>query len=162
MYLSFETNELSSLDLKIIQLVGSEATPVAPGTTPASAPSVVVPIKAVPAEEPVAEAPAAKPAPAKKAAPAAKPAPKPEPEPEPEPVVEETVEETVEEDLVGGEAEPEPEGPTMADAVAAATKLVSSGGAPKVKAALGTVGAKRVSEIPVEAISEFLAALDAA
>lgn len=158
MYLSFETNELSSLDLKIIALVASDGSPAEPKAETTEAP----------AEATVTTLPAAKPAPAKKA-PAAKPAPKPElvveagPEPEadPEPVVE-AEPEAVEEDLVGGESEPEPEGPTMADAVAAATKLVSSGGAPKVKAALGTVGAKRVSEIPVEAISEFLAALDAA
>jgi hypothetical protein len=49
--------------------------------------------------------------------------------------------------------------PTMADAVAAATKLVSTGGAAQVKEALATVGAKRVSEIPPENIAAFLAAL---
>ena len=58
------------------------------------------------------------------------------------------------EDLVGG--------PTMGDAVAAATKLVSNGGAAKVKAALAEVGAKRVSEMKDEDIPAFLAALDAA
>ena len=65
---------------------------------------------------------------------------KPEPEPEPE-------------DLVGDDA------PTMADAVAAATVLVSSGGAAKVKEALAAVGSKRVSEMKVEDIPAFLAAL---
>lgn len=83
-------------------------------------------------EKPVA---AAKPA-AKKAAPA-----KPEPEPE------------TEEDLVGGEA------PTMADAVALATKLVAAGEAAKVKEALADAGAKRVSELPEEALAGFVAAL---
>lgn len=60
-----------------------------------------------------------------------------------------------EEDLVGGD------GPTMSDAVAAATKLVSEGGAAQVKAALAVVGAKRVSEMDEAKIPEFLAALEA-
>jgi hypothetical protein len=86
-------------------------------------------------EEPVAEEPA--PAPAKAAA---KKAPtKKEPE----------------EDLVGGDA------PTMSDAVAAATQLVSEGEAAKVKAALAVVGAKRVSEMAETDIPAFLAALEA-
>lgn len=87
-------------------------------------------------EEPEAPAPAktpAKKAPAKAAAKA----------PEPE-----------DEDLVGGD------GPTMADAVAAATKLVSSGGSAKVKEALAAVEAKRVSEITEDKIADFLAALE--
>lgn len=66
------------------------------------------------------------------------------------PVVEEE-----EEDLVGGDA------PTMSDAVAAATNLVSTGEAAKVKAALAEVGAKRVSEIEDGDIPAFLAALEA-
>lgn len=65
------------------------------------------------------------------------------------------------------EATPEPEaeeetstdGPTKEDAVALATKLVSNGEAAKVKAALGEVGAKKVSEIPEEKVAEFVAAL---
>jgi hypothetical protein len=60
-----------------------------------------------------------------------------------------------EEDLVGGE------GPTMSDAVAAATRLVSEGEAAKVKAALAVVGAKRVSEMAETDIPAFLAALEA-
>lgn len=63
--------------------------------------------------------------------------------------------EPLEEDLVG-------EGPTMSDAVAAATALVSEGGAAKVKAALAVVGAKRVSEMAEADIPTFLAALEAA
>lgn len=85
--------------------------------------------------EPVAEKP-------KKAA-AAKAAAKTEPEP-------------AEEDLLGGE-----DAPTMSDAIAAATELVSSGGAAKVKAALAEVGVKRVSELPETDIVRFLAALNA-
>lgn len=89
--------------------------------------------------EETAPAPApAKATPAK--AKAAKPAPAPAPEPE-------------EEDLLGG-------APTMSDAVTAATSLVSSGGAAKVKAALALVGAKRVSEMKPEDIPAFLAALE--
>jgi hypothetical protein len=61
--------------------------------------------------------------------------------------------------------EPEPEendeAPTMSDAVAVATQLVSSGEAAKVKAALAEVGAKRVSEMKEEDIPSFLAALEA-
>lgn len=72
-------------------------------------------------------------------------APAPAPELEPE----------TEEDLVDGDA------PTMADAVAAATVLVSEGGAAKVKAALAVVGAKRVSEMDDADIPAFLAALEA-
>lgn len=79
----------------------------------------------------------------KKTAPVVKPAPTPAPAPEPE------------EDLVGGDA------PTMSDAVAAATVLVSSGGATKVKEALAAVNAKRVSEMKTEDIPAFLAALQA-
>jgi hypothetical protein len=51
-------------------------------------------------------------------------------------------------------------GPTLQDAVAKATELVSSGGAPKVKAALSSVGAKRVSELKGASIAAFLAALE--
>lgn len=89
---------------------------------------------------PKAEKAAAKPA--KKAA--AKPEPKPEPEPEPE----------EDEDLVGGD-----DAPTMEDAVALATKLVSSGRSKDVKAALNAAGAKRVSELKAEDIPEFVNAL---
>ena len=55
----------------------------------------------------------------------------------------------------------EPEAPTMADALAAATQAVSKGGSAKVKAALAVVDSKRVSEMKVEDISAFLAALSA-
>lgn len=98
-----------------------------------------------------AETEAAKPAPAKKAAAPAAPAKKAaaaKPAPEPE----------VEEDEAD-EAEAEV---TMEDATKAATKLVSSGDAAKVKAALAKVGAKRVSEIDgAENLAKFVALLDA-
>jgi hypothetical protein len=90
---------------------------------------------------------ASKPAPAKaapaKAAPAKAAPAKAEPEAAPD------------EDLLGTD------GPTMADAVAAATLLVSSGSAAKVKEALASVDAKRVSEVPEDKIAEFIAALEA-
>lgn len=81
------------------------------------------------------------PAPAKKAK--AEPTPKPEPEPE------------VEEDLVGGE------GPTLSQAIARATELVSEGQAAKVKTALAEVGVKRVSDLEEKDIASFLALLPA-
>lgn len=95
-----------------------------------------------------APAPAAKPAPApaKKAA-ASKPAPAPVEEPEDE-VEEETQEEETSEPT-----------PTTDDAVALATKMVSNGEAAKVKAALNSVGAKKVSEVPADKVGEFIAAL---
>lgn len=58
-----------------------------------------------------------------------------------------------EEDLLGGS------GPTMADAVALATKLVSEGQAAKVKEALAGVGAKRVSELTDDTIATFVSSL---
>jgi hypothetical protein len=82
-----------------------------------------------------APAPASKPA-AKKAAAA-----KPEPEA------------SAEEDLLGGTE------PTMADAVALATKLVSEGSAAQVKEALAKVGAKRVSELTDDNIATFVNSL---
>lgn len=48
----------------------------------------------------------------------------------------------------------------MSQAVSRATELVSSGQAPKVKAALATVGAKRVSELTAKTLPDFLSALD--
>lgn len=89
-------------------------------------------------EEAPAPPPAAKKAASKKAA----------AKPKPEPVEEE-------EDLIDGGDD----APTMSDAVAAATQLVSSGESAKVKAALAEVGAKRVSEMAEDDIPAFLAAL---
>lgn len=96
--------------------------------------------------EPEAPEPDEKPAPAKATAATKKAAAKATPAAEPE----------AEEDLVGGG-----DAPTMADAVAAATVLVSEGGAAKVKEALAVVGAKRVSEMDEADIPAFLAALQA-
>lgn len=93
--------------------------------------------------------PVAKADPAPKAAKAPKPVPDPTVEPVREP-------EQPEEDIVGTDA------PTLEDAVARATVLVSEGKAASVKAALATAGAKRVSELSKPAaIKAFLDALDA-
>lgn len=58
-----------------------------------------------------------------------------------------------EEDLLGGGE------PTMADAVAKATKLVSEGQAALVKEKLAAVGAKRVSELTDDNIATFVNSL---
>lgn len=127
-----DTNELSELDLRVLRaLVGAEA---------AEAP--VSGAKTAPAAEPKA-------APAKPAQKAAK---KPEPEPEPE-------EEPEDEPEVAEESEDGDEAPTLKDAVALATKLVSDGKAPQVKKALTDLGAKRVSELKESDVPAFIAAL---
>lgn len=82
----------------------------------------------------------------KKAPAKAAPAPEPQPEPEPE----------VEEDLLGGT------GPTLSDAIARATTLVSEGGTAKVKAALAALGVAKVSGMTEDQVPAFFAALDAA
>lgn len=79
---------------------------------------------------------AKKPAPAK---PPAKPEPAPKPEPEPEPVV-----------------EAEPEGPTLQDAINAATKFVQADRVPEVRAVLNELGAKKVGDLSGANIQAFL------
>lgn len=107
-------------------------------------------LRALLGDAPAAAPKAEKPAPAKAA-----PAPKPEPVKEPEPVQEEApAEPEAEDDLLGGD-----EVVTRADAVAAATKLVTSGEQAKVKDALASVGAKRVSEVADDKLAAFVAAL---
>lgn len=95
------------------------------------------------AEGTTVETPAPKAAPAPAAKKTAAKAPAKDPEPTPEPA------EDTDEDA----------SPTLEDAVALATKMVSNGEAKKVKAALTDVGAKKVSEIPEGKVSEFVAAL---
>jgi hypothetical protein len=97
------------------------------------------------APAPAEAAPAAKKATAKKAAA------KPEPTPEPE------ADEAVADDSSDADAD----APTLEDAVALATKLVSAGKSKEVKAALTDVGAKRVSEVDEDKIGELIAALEA-
>ena len=62
---------------------------------------------------------------------------------------------------------PEPEaeeelidGPSLSDAITAATKLVSEGEASRVKAALAEVGAKRVSDLAAGDVAAFISALE--
>lgn len=114
MQITINTDDMSELDIAVMQFLISGDEEAEPEPTPPAA--------------------AAKKAPAKKAVTKA---------PEPE------------EDLLGGD------GPTLADAVAAATALVANGEAAKVKAALTEVGAKRVNELKDEDVSAFLAALEA-
>lgn len=134
--LSIDTTEpLTAHDKTIILAVAGETVPVLEAK---AEPTEAEPTKAEPTKAP----PAKKTAPAKKATPAKK-------EPEPEPVVEETEEE----DLVGSSE------PTMEDAVARATELISAGKTVQVKAALETAGAKRVSELDSDGIVKFLAEL---
>jgi hypothetical protein len=98
------------------------------------------------APAPTEAAPAAKkPTTAKKAAA------KPEPTPEPE------ADDAVADDSSDADAD----APTLEDAVALATKLVSAGKSKEVKAALTDVGAKRVSEVDEDKIGELIAALEA-
>lgn len=134
MKIELDTNNLSATDVAVLQLLvgGSQETTLKTVSAAAAPTPTPAPAKATPAP--------------KKAAPA----------PTPEPVVEEAgaEAEAEAEDLVGG-------APTMADAVSAATVLVSSGGAAKVKEALASVGAKRVSEMQESDIPAFLAALQA-
>ena len=101
-----------------------------------------------PVDKPMAKKAPAKKAPAKKATPPSPPTPPsapsaPSPE-EPEPAA----------------AEEDEEGPTLDAAVARATALVADGKQSQVKAALKTVGAKRVSELKPSNIEAFLEALD--
>lgn len=89
---------------------------------------------AAPAAKPAATTPAAKPAAA------AKPAKVADPEPE---------------------ATASADGPTMQDAVDAATEMVAGGKAAKVKEVLTDLGVKRVSELSEDQIQAFLDAVNA-
>lgn len=91
------------------------------------------------------------PAPAAKAAPAAKKAAAPKAEPKAEEPAEEPEEAA---DEAAGDDEV-----TLEDAKTLATKMVANGEAAKVKAALATVGAKKVSEVAEDKVAEFVAAL---
>ena len=53
----------------------------------------------------------------------------------------------------------EDEGPSREDAVALATKMISSGKAPAVKEALSGLGVARVGELSDEQVAEFIKAL---
>lgn len=72
----------------------------------------------------------------------------------PDPVEEPEEEEEEDDDLVGDD------GPTMADAVARATELVSAKRAPEVKAALANLDVEKVSHLKGDQIAAFLEALE--
>lgn len=123
----------------------------------APAPITVEVDKAAPAAPVEAEdkpkKPAAKKA-AKKTAKKADPAPEPEPTPEPEPVADETDSATLD------DADAPNEDALKARAIERATALLATeGGAEAVKAALDTVGARRVSALSGDDVRAFLDAL---
>ena len=70
--------------------------------------------------------------------------------PEPEPAPEVEAEDDEDDDLLGGG------GPTMEDAVALATKLIDDDRAADVKAALASVGVKKVGELKGAGIAAFI------
>lgn len=91
---------------------------------------------------------------AKKAAKKADPAPEPEPTPEPEPVEDET------DGAALDDADAPNEDALKAQAIERATALLATeGGAEAVKAALDTVGARRVSALTGDDVRAFLDAL---
>lgn len=80
----------------------------------------------------------------------ATPAPEIEPEDDDSPLIAEVVPVT---DLI------DDDGPTLADAISAATSLIASGKGAKVKAALDAVGAPKVASLSVADVPAFLAKL---
>lgn len=125
----------------------------------APAPITVEAVKAAPAapvdeDKPAPKKAAKKPA-AKKATPKkADPAPEPEPTPEPDPVEDETDGATI------NDADAPNEDALKAQAIERATALLATeGGADVLKAALDTVGARRVSALAGDDVRAFLDAL---
>lgn len=138
MKIELDTNNLSDLDrqllIAVVETINTGKAPSAPAT--ASVPAPAAP-KPAPVEVPVAaEAPTSEEA-------------------------GDTGSAAEAEDLLApaDPATPAPAGRTMSDAIAAATKLVSNQQSGKVKEALAAVGVKRVSEIPADAIEQFLTEL---
>jgi hypothetical protein len=138
MQITIDTSKLSELDINMLSFLADQGEV---------------------AEEPAPQATAPKRASRKKAAAKAEVAAAPEVAAEPEPAAAAPEPAAAEPEP---EAAAEDEAPTMSDAVAAATKLVSSGQASVVKDALAVVGAKRVSEMGEANIATFLAALEVA
>lgn len=131
MQITIDTANLSELDIQVLAVLTGGATAAAP--TPAPAAEKAAPA-AKKAAAPKAEAKAAK-------------------TPEPEEAEDETDEPNVDEDTNA-------DGPTKADAIELATKLVSNGDAKKVKSALAEVGAKRVSELTDDNVATFVGLLN--
>lgn len=127
------------------------------GNAPAAAAAASVPAAAKAAPAPAA---AAKPATRRPAAAKAKaPEPVEEAADEDEGPAAALEEDDADEDLLGA-APAKAKAATLEEAVAAATDLVSNGEQARVKEALSSLGAKRVSELKGAKIGQFLAALE--
>nr|DAU48703.1 MAG TPA: hypothetical protein [Caudoviricetes sp.] len=128
-------------------LLAAQRTAPAPITVEKAAPAA--PVEAEDKPKKAAKKPAAK-----KTAKKADPAPEPEPTPEPEPVADETDGATLD------DADAPNEDALKAQAIERATALLATeGGAEAVKAALDTVGARRVSALTGDDVRAFLDAL---
>lgn len=131
-------------------LLAAQRTAPAPITVEAVKAAPAAPVEAEDKPKKTAKKPAAKKATPKKA----DPAPEPEPTPEPEPVADETDGATVD------DADAPNEEALKAQAIERATALLATeGGAEVVKAALETVGARRVSALAGDDVRAFLDAL---
>nr|DAD86529.1 MAG TPA: hypothetical protein [Siphoviridae sp. ctu1h4] len=129
-------------------LLAAQRTAPAPITVEAETATPAAPVEAEDKPKKTAKKPAAKKATPKKADPA------PEPTPEPEPVADETDGATL------NDADAPNEDALKAQAIERATALLATeGGAEAVKAALETVGARRVSALTGDDIRAFLDAL---
>lgn len=130
-------------------LLAAQRTAPAPITVEAETAAPAAPVEAEDKPKKAAKKPAAK-----KTAKKADPAPEPEPTPEPEPVADETDGATL------NDADAPNEEALKAQAIERATALLATeGGAEAVKAALETVGARRVSALTGDDIRAFLDAL---
>ena len=131
-------------------LLAAQHTAPAPITVEAVKAAPAAPVEAEDKPKKTAKKPAAKKATPKKA----DPAPEPEPTPEPEPVADETDGATL------NDADSPNEEALKAQAIERATALLATeGGVEAVKAALDTVGARRVSALAGDDIRAFLDAL---
>lgn len=131
-------------------LLAAQRTAPAPITVDVEKAAPTAPVEAEDKPKKAVKKPAAKKATPKKA----DPAPEPEPTPEPEPVADETDGATL------NDADAPNEEALKAQAIERATALLATeGGAEAVKAALETVGARRVSALAGDDIRAFLDAL---
>lgn len=148
MHITFDTENLSPLDYRVLAMLGGMA------TAPAD--------EAEEAVAPAAKKPAAKKAAAKKPEPEPEPEPKPEPEPEPEPAAEEPLPEEVDEVDEVEESDTDDEQSDedlLSLAVKKATEMVAAGQAEKVREALDAAGANRVRELNTGNVRDFFKAL---
>lgn len=138
MYLSIEdTNDLTALDLAVLRTILGDSAPKGGIPRPEA-----TPVEAAP--EPKAKAKA-------KAKPAAK-----ETQAAAEDFADEAPAPAAQEAPAPAEQD---EGPSREDAVALATKMISSGKAPAVKEALAAQGVARVGELNSDQIAAFVEAL---